>query len=103
RTSRKETPVADQYTIQVEHDGRSFHAGIRPDQQVDQLLARSLEFFEVDPRTKGNWTLVRAPRERRAEVERLRLRHRVADQLRDGERVRLLPRSADRTEPTTGT
>lgn len=94
--------MADEYTIQVEHDGRSFNAGVRSDQDLDQLLLKSLHHFELDPQNKDDWTLVRAPRERRAEEEGLTLGREVADQLSDGDRVRLRPRDADREEPATG-
>lgn len=92
----------DDYTIQVEHDGRSFQAGMRRDQDLDQLLLKSLEYFELDPRTKDHWTLVRAPRERRAEEELLTMRRPVADELANGDRVRLRPRNAELEEPSTG-
>lgn len=94
--------MADDYTIQVEHEGRSFSAGVRADEELDQLLVRSLHHFELDPKNKDDWTLVRAPRERRAEEEGLTLRETVANQLENGERVRLLPRGVDREEPATG-
>lgn len=94
--------MADDYTIQVEHDGRTFNAGVRPDQEVDQLLVKSLEFFDLAPRNKDDWTLVRAPRERRAEEEGLTLGRPVSEELDDGDRVRLRPRGVDREEPATG-
>lgn len=94
--------MADDYTIQVEHDGRSFSAGIRPDAELDQLLEKSLHHFDLDPRTKRDWTLVRAPRERRAEEEPLTLGDDVASQLATGDRVRLRARNADLEEPSTG-
>lgn len=94
--------MSDEYTIQVEHDGRSFSAGVRPEAELDQLLLKSLDFFDLDPQTKDDWTLVRAPRERRAEEEGLQLGREVAQELEDGDRVRLRPRDADQEEPATG-
>lgn len=94
--------MADDFTIQVEHDGRTFNAGIRADQEVDQLLLKSLDYFDLDPHTKDAWTLVRAPRERRAEEEGLTLGREVSEELSDGDRVRLRPRDIDQEEPATG-
>lgn len=94
--------MADEYTIEVEHDGRSYRAGVHADQELDQLLLKSLDYFDLDPDTKDDWTLVRVPRERRPEEEALTLGREVSEELRNGDRVRLLPRNADREEQSTG-
>ena len=94
--------MADEYTIQVEHDGLSFNTAIRADEDVDQLLLKSLHHFDLNPDNKDDWTLVRLPRERRAEEEGLTLGREVAEELDDGARVGLRPRDVDREEPATG-
>ena len=94
--------MTNEYTIQIDHDGRSFSAAVDPEDDLDQLLLKSLDYFGVDPEEKSEWTLVRAPRERRTQEEDLTLADAVSGQLDSGDRVRLRPRNVDREEPATG-
>lgn len=93
--------MADEYTLQIEHGDRTHHVGVSPDDTVDQLLLKSLDYFDRDPQAKGDWTLARAGAES-AEEGRLVLGDPVAEQVENGERLRLIPRDADAREPSTG-
>lgn len=93
--------MAENYTIHVEHEGESYHAGVRAEDEADQLLVKSLHHFELDPQRKDDWLLVREGG-REGEQDRLVLRDSVAAQLENGDRVRLLPRDNEVREPSTG-
>ena len=95
--------MADEYTINVRHEGRSFRTGVRPDEEVDHLLVKSLNHFGIDAEQKSSWTLARPGSERMEEREpEIVLGDSVADQLEDGSEVELRGRDADAREPATG-
>lgn len=88
------------YTIRVLHQGRSYDADVRPQENCDNLLLRSLHHFRIDPSRKTDWTLIKPGSQE--SNGRLYLNRSIAGQLDNGERVELRPRDADVREPSTG-
>lgn len=88
------------YTIQVEHEGRRYNAGLDPDTTLDQLLLKSLDYFDLDPTSKSDWTLVRSKADEGGDG--LVLGDPLSGQVENGERLRLSHRDNDIREPSTG-
>lgn len=89
------------YTIQVEHEGRSYNAGLDPDTTLDQLLLKSLDYFDLDATSKSDWTLARAEDDDEG-GDGLVLGDPLSGQVENGERLRLRHRDNDIREPSTG-